>query len=164
LAAAAVVVLVLMLPRAPEISTTLELQVLPSYSFQLESRDVPESRASNDLKAGLLAYDRREFRRAAQLLQRLETLDLDDVDQAVRQIYLGSALAWNGKHEEAVEVLRTVSFVSVPGEWGREAQWTMFVALEGAGREASADSLLQILAGKPGEIGQRARRVLEGRK
>jgi hypothetical protein len=36
----------------------------------------------------------------------------------------------------------------------------MFVALKGAGREARADSLIQILAQKLGEIGERARRVM----
>jgi hypothetical protein len=160
-AAAAVVILVLMMPRGTEISTELELQVLPSYSFQLESRDVPESRASEDLKEGLLAYDHREFGRAAELLQKVEASELDEVDKTIRQIYLGSALAWDGRYEEAIKALQTVSFQSVPGEWGREAHWTLFVALKGAGRNAAADSLLQVLAKKSGEIGERARQVLE---
>lgn len=159
-ATAAVVVLVLVWPHGAEISGTFELRVLPSYSFDLESRDTPESQASEDLKAGLLAYDHREFRRAAELLRSVETSGLDEVNRTIRQIYLGSALAWTGRHEDAVEALEKVPLLSVPGEWGKEARWTMYVALKGSGREASADSLLRLLATKPGEIGERARRFL----
>jgi hypothetical protein len=60
-----------------------------------------------------------------------------------------------------VEILEPVRFSSVPEQWGREAHWTLFVALRGAGRDASADSLLRILAERPGEVGERARRILE---
>ncbi len=160
-ALAAVVLLVLVWPRGPRISGGLELPVLPSYSFQLESRDVPESRESEGMMAGVRAYEEREFGRAARLLQAVEASELDEVDRTIRQIYLGSALAWTGQHEAAIRVLETVPFSSVPAPWGREAHWTLLVALEGAGHHASADSLLKILAEKPGEIGDRARRILE---
>lgn len=160
-AAAAVVALVLQWPRDDEISRVLELQALPSYSFRLESRDVSASRVREALESGLRAYDEREFETAARLLQAVDASALDDVDRTVHRIYLGSALTWSGHHETAVEILESVPLSSVPGSWGREARWTLFVALKGAGRDASADSLLQILVRTPGEIGERARRVAE---
>ena len=81
--------------------------------------------------------------------------------ETVRKVYLGSALALSGEHREAADILDGVSLDSLPEEWRGEAQWTLYVALDESGREARADSLLQALSQKAGEIGERARRTLE---
>ena len=62
---------------------------------------------------------------------------------------------------EAVEALEEVSFRQVPGRWGIESYWTLYVALKRSGQASRADSLLKVLGDKPGELGERARQSLK---
>jgi hypothetical protein len=94
------------------------------------------------------------------MLKKAETSETDEATELIRGIYLGSALAWAGKYAQAVEVLEGVPLHLVPAEWGREAQWTLYEVQRVTGRRTAADSLLQILSHKPGEIGDRARERL----
>jgi hypothetical protein len=80
--------------------------------------------------------------------------------EGVRAVYLGSALALSGRYGEAADVLRGVSLTAIPDPWGREARWTLYVALVECGRGQAADSLLKSLAEEPGEIGRRARGMM----
>ncbi|MFC1572725.1 hypothetical protein ACFL6M_03910 [Candidatus Eisenbacteria bacterium] len=164
--AAVVVVLLLLVlgPHLRETSDTPEPALLPSYAQQLQFRTSPDAESSEKLQAGLDAYDHRDFARTIEHLSSLDAADLEQVSAIVRDIYLGSALAMSGEYDDAVNVLEEVKFHRVPGVWGREAHWTLFVALEASGRKASADSLLQVLGQKSGEVGERARRLLEERK
>lgn len=161
LAAAAVVFLLftwlhyIKTPRSPY------LHLLPHYSFQLQTREVFEAVAINDIKTGLEAYEAEDFKRAVELLTRAGESELNETHETIRRIYLGSALAWRGKYKDALKVLEKVSFPLVPGDWGMEAQWTLYIVLKESSREASADSLLQVLSVKPGEVGERARRILK---
>jgi hypothetical protein len=137
------------------------LHLLPPYNFQLQTRETPETVVVDDLRAGLEAYEGEDFKRAVELLERAGASELDETHEMIRRTYLGSALAWRGRYKDAVEILDEMSFPLVPGEWGMEAQWTLYVALKESGRDARADSLLQILAAKPGGIGERARKLLK---
>ena len=109
---------------------------------------------------GFAAYDRRDLAAARRLLsapassEPLETL---------RRIYLGSALAWIGDYAETAALLGSVKLDEVPEPLRGEARVCLYAAWVGAGRKASADSLLRLLRAEPGEIGERARRVPEGR-
>lgn len=142
-------------PDAPQ------LYMLRPYSFQLHSRDITGAVPSEDLWAGLEAYNNKEFKRAIELLQNAKLSEQDAAHETIRKIYLGSALAWNRDYDEAVELLETIPFQLVPPEWSREAHWTLYVALKGSGRDESADSLIEIMSAKPGEVGERARRLLK---
>ena len=160
-AAAAVVILFFAWFHHTRIPESPHLRLLPSYAFQLQTRETPGAVMVDDLRAGLEAYEVGDFRHAVELLDRAGAYRLDDLHEMIRRTYLGSALAWRGRYTDAVEVLEGVSFPLVPGEWGLEAQWTFFVALRESGSEARADSLLKIMAAKQGEIGERARGLLK---
>jgi hypothetical protein len=157
LAIATSVFLLIIWPRRGGPPEDLQLHTLSPYRFQLQARDGSGRPPPEDLTLGLKAYDAGEFERAKAHLTHARLVELNDVQETVRKIYLGSALAWTKEYGEAAQVLERIDYLSVPGRWRGEAQWTLFVALRVSGREASADSLLQILMKKPGEIGERAR-------
>jgi tetratricopeptide (TPR) repeat protein len=110
-----------------------------------------------DLEQGLEAYERGDYRRAVEILDRAGVAGLVATEGTIRMIYLGNALAWEGKYDEAVRILEGVAFPLLPDEWSEEAQWTLFVAMKRSGRKASADSLLHHLASMEGAVGKRAR-------
>ena len=85
-----------------------------------------------------------------------ERLDLADALDSMRRIDLGSALAWRGRHDEAIAALEPVPLDLVPDPWAAEARWTLHLALRGAGQDAPAGDLLVELASEPGELGERA--------
>lgn len=149
-------------PEAPEAPGSPLLHPLPSYSFRLQPREIPGTGPRDDLRAGLAAYGSGDFERSVEALRRAREPGLERVNQMVRDIYLGSALARMGKYEEAAEVLGAVSLLLVPDPWGSEARWTLYVALKGCGRAAAADSLVRLLVREPGEVGERARRLRSG--
>ncbi len=152
------VVLVMKYTGGPD---TPELYRLPPYSFHLQTRDAAGAIDAVDLEGGIEAYERGDFERSVELLDRAGEIELDVTQGILRRIYLGNALAWQGKYDEAVKVLEGVSFPLLPDEWSGEAQWTLYVALRRSGRETDADSLLRDLASKTGEVGDRARRLTQ---
>jgi tetratricopeptide (TPR) repeat protein len=160
LVVAIIVAVVIVWPQFLGTPPPADLYVLRPYSFQLQQREIPGTAPNEDLKAGLEAYDKKEFEQAIELLEKAPIPE-HTAHETIRQIYLGSALAWKGEYEEAVAVLDEVPFALVPGEWGKEAQWTLYVSLRESGHQASADSLLHVLSVKSGEVGERARRHLQ---
>jgi hypothetical protein len=154
-ALAAVVVLLVIRLQLRESSDIL-ICALPTTYDDTRLRAIAGA-AGKDLAGGLEAYAQEDLDRATSLLKKAEAGELENV----RRVYLGSALALEGRYPDAVEVLQTVPFEVVPEEWRHEAQWTLYVSLKRTGREASADSLLRILAERPGEVGGRARRLLD---
>jgi len=158
LAAAVAVVIVTLLPRqAPEPEASL-LYWLPSSTADLRLRTSDGTALNEDLAAGLEAYGNRDLDRATRLLERAE---VGGHYETIRKIYLGSTLAWSGKHAEAAALLGNLSTRTLPDPWRSEARWTLFVALRGCGRNARADSLLALLNRESGEIGRRAHEQLE---
>lgn len=155
-AAAAVSVVVALYTRSPE---SPGLRMLPPYSFELRTRGA-EGTAPPELRAGLDAYQTKEFRSAIGLLSEARLAGLGEPEQTIRKIFLGSALAWDRDHGGAIRVLEAAPLSLVPGEWGSEARWTLYVSLKQVGRTASADSLLGILAMETGQVGERARKAL----
>jgi len=108
---------------------------------------------------GLQAYEARDLDNAIELLAGQEAAGLQET---IRRIYLGSALALKGRSAEAVSVLRTVRAQTLPDPWGSEARWTLYVVLRECGSQSAADSLLRVLARERGQVGERARRFLPG--
>jgi hypothetical protein len=155
-ATAALVALIIWFPF-PEDTGRSGLPKLPPYRFHLQTRDAADALKESDLQAGLEAYERGDFENAIARLAEVERLELDEVGKTLRSIYHGSALAWAGRYDESVAVLNPIPFHLIPSPWGREGQWTLYVALKESKREASADSLLRVLAQVPGTVGERAR-------
>ncbi len=153
----AVVALLLVILLRPGPDTSL-LHPLPAASedthFRASAAASSAAASSEELEAGLDAYAAEDFKRAVELLESTTT---SGSLETLRKIYLGSALAWNGRYHEAVTVLEGVAEPVLPDPWGGEARWTLYVSLRKTGRGARADSLLKILAGEPGEVGERAR-------
>jgi TolA-binding protein len=151
--AAAAVLLFIVLKPDPG---TEMLQQLPT-SFEGTRFRASVAASSAEFEAGLEAYAARDFKRASQLLGKATT---SGPLETVRRVYLGSALAWRGKHEEAAKVLEDVALPTLPDPWGVEARWTLYVSLRETGQEAKADSLLRVLAKEAGPVGDRARGLL----
>ena len=158
LASAAALVFLVVWPQIRSTPHSGLLQRLPSYGDDLRFRAAAEFSSDDNLIAGLEAYGQGHDQRAISLLE--ATVTADDLE-TVRRLYLGSALAHRGKYQEAVAHLEAFASSSLPDPWGSEARWTLFVALMGSNRAASADSLLHILAAEPGEVGERARQFFQ---
>ena len=153
--AAAAIVLLLLLPRAID-RGPLSLNPLPPYGTELQLRDAASAMNSR-LAAGLAAYGAGETARAVELLREAQAGELDELDSLIRTVYLGSALALEGRNEEAVAALDDAPLSLLPGEWGAEAKWTLFVALSETGHAERARVVLAELERLAGEIGERAR-------
>ena len=153
----AVLALLLFVPLSRKTAREPRLTVLPDIPADLRFRSGEETSPADQFLAGLTAYNKRDFSRAAALLSEAE---VTDVYATFKKVYLGSALAWDGKYKEAVSVLQPVSNETIPEPWGSGFRWTYFVALYKTGESAAADSLANILAGEAGEIGERARQYL----
>jgi hypothetical protein len=154
LAATAIVAVgaVLLLRSAP--SDLPELHRLPGKLDAFHFRSADDQPRDPDLLAGLEAYAKGEMERSA---RRLRRADVSGVEEITRDLYLASALAERGRHREARDRLQGLPLEQIPDPWGSEASWTLYVCLRALGEKASADSLLQLLAHYPGEVGRRAR-------
>jgi hypothetical protein len=151
--AAAAVLLLIVLRPSPG---TKELQLLPT-SFEGTRFRASVAASSTELEAGLDAYAAKDFRRAERLLDKAT---ISGPLETVRKVYLGSTLAWRGKHEDAAQVLEEVALPTLPDPWGGEARWTLYVSLKEIDQEARADSLLRVLAKEAGPVGDRARALM----
>lgn len=161
LALAAAILILILGPQHTGSPGNPDLRMLPAYSFLLQARDYPQAIPNKELRAGLEAYRHKDFKGATRLLEKARDPERGKAHEMIRSIYLASALAWRGRHRDAARLLDEVAPHLVPGEWGLETQWTLYVALRESGQRARADSLLQITAELPGEIGARASRLLE---
>jgi len=154
-AAIAIVVISTRLPMGgPSGSDEVRLQWLPEVSGTLVSRDPRSEETDPKLVAGLKAYAHHD---AAEAIRHLEASRASGRTESLRLVYLGSALAWDGRHDEAAATLRGLDVESLPEPWRSETQWTLALALRATGRMKSADSLLSTLATTEGAVGERAR-------
>lgn len=158
LVAAAVTVLIILIPLRKDDGGIAQPHWLPGYSEDLQFRAMIEATADEDLAAGLQAYADRDLDQAVQALEKAET---SGTMEKVRKVYLGSALALSGNHTRAIEILESVAARTLPDPWGSEACWSLYVALNESGRAVSADSLLRVLSGESGSVGDRARETLD---
>jgi hypothetical protein len=153
---AALLLLILIPPRATDPTRDL-LKKLPSFGQDVQPRTGELPTSDEDLLAGLEAYARSDFAVASKRLSETRASGPLDV---FRKVYLGSSLAWTGEYADAITVLESIPLHLVPDPWSGEARWTRYVALRGVGFNASADSLLHVLAEESGEIGERARGLI----
>jgi hypothetical protein len=132
--------------------------MLPAFSEDVRFRAVVETGSLQALTDGLEAYANRDFERAIDLIG---TARVPSQYEDFKRIYLASSLAWTKRFGEAVEILEKVPIEMLPEPWRGEAGWTLYVSLKESDQKAPADSVLNILAQSPGDVGERARQVLD---
>ncbi len=155
--AAAAVLVILLWPRGGPPGSE-QLTWLPVTEENIRFRWAPQEGIDSILVAGLEAYETQDLERATRLLK---DASAEGEMELIRKMYLGSALAWQGRYAEAVRILSEVSDPALPDPWGSEARWTLYVALRASGHESRADSLLRRLAEESGEVALRAREQLK---
>jgi hypothetical protein len=155
--AAVIIAVLLILPQLQQSPYEPELIVLPDISADLRFRADDESPFSIEFTSGLRAYNRGDFPDAVGILKKARATD---AYAAIKDVYLGSALAWCGRYEEAVNILRPLSSEVLPELWDKGFRWTYLVALYQTGHSSIADSLAQLLAAEEDAFGERARQYL----
>ena len=153
-AAALAVITAVMLFRGPAEGPQLDL--LPDISADLRFR-AEEAPPSGEFVAGMAAYSKHDFVKAIALLEKAQ---VPPAHTNFKVLYLGSALAWDGRYDDAIAVLRPLVAETLPEPWGAGVLWTYFVSLHRSGDHARADSLADVLAQEPDALGERARRYL----
>jgi len=104
--------------------------------------------------AGLTAYREHDAVRAAELLGSAE---VPESYTRLRDLFLASALALEGRHADALDVLDRLRVERLPMPWRARARWVSYTALRDGGRVEEAASLLDDLATRDDEIGALAR-------
>lgn len=156
-AAAAAVVLLLVLPGRDRDTVSALLHPLANLGEEVHVRSDAQTGENANLRQGIDAYTSGDMRGAADLLENAEAAgQLDNL----RRVFLGSSYARLGEYQNAVDVLESVSFISVPDPWGGEGRWTLYVAYRALGRDEEAHTILEELAREPGQFGDRAREAL----
>ena len=133
-----------------------QLDLLPDISADLRFR-ADETAPSGEFAAGMAAYNKRDFAGAVELLRKAQ---VPAAQTTFKDVYLGSALAWNGRYDEAIAVLQPLVTETLPEPWGAGVLWTYFVSLHRSGDHARADSLAEELSQESDALGERARRYL----
>jgi len=155
-AVAAIALIVLMpWPRANS-RLTAELRRLPTDVEFTKVRSATTLDRDPHLLKGIRAYGQARDDRAVAELERARPAA---EEEPVRRVYLGSALAFQGRYQQAVEWLSPLRESVIPDPWGAEARWTLCVALYGAGHRSAADSLLNVLS-QVDEAGRNRARAL----
>lgn len=155
-AVAAAVLALLLFPRL--LSPPQRLTTLPALTPDVLQRATLPEAASRRMIEGIEAYGRGDYEVAIAALSDVQTSGPID---ALRRVYLASALAWSGRHEDAIATLENVPLDVVPNPWSVEAKWTLYVCLTETGQTEGAQVVLESLAEAPGEPGDRARALLK---
>lgn len=132
---------------------------LPVPEPEIFQRDSSSEEIDPRFTEGLLAYRNHDAKVARRLLASARTTG---PSEQVRRIYLGSSELQLGDPRAALATLRSVELAQVPDPWRGEAQWALALAYAGTGQASAADSLWRLLSSRPGELGERARRALDG--
>ena len=133
-----------------------QLDLLPDISADLRFR-AEDTAPSGEFAAGMAAYNKRDFAGAVELLRKAQ---VPAAQTTFKDVYLGSALAWDGRYKEAIAVLRPLTTEALPEPWGAGVLWTYLVSLHRSGDHARADSLANVLAQQSDALGEKARRYL----
>jgi hypothetical protein len=155
-AGAIVLLLLLLFPTAHDVDS---LGRLPAFTQEMHLRAAAEDRATPDLARGVRAYEDGNYAQAIAILQPAKA---EGEWETIRRIYLGSALAWCGRHREAAAMLRSISLCDQPDPWSSVGIWTLYASFRKCGMRSAADSLVRVVAIEPGPDGERARRILSG--
>ncbi len=94
----------------------------------------------SDLSRGLAVYEAGDYETAAQLLSDSPAYG---ATETMRLIYLASAYNLVGRHDEAIEILETLPFETIPDPWGEEGLRNLLHALRETGQEGRADRLVE---------------------
>lgn len=143
-AAAALVAASVWLPRAIGPRTTREASRLPSPTEALLPRGVAP--LDPRLAAGFDAHARGDLEGA---VRELSAAKAEGGAEQARRLYLADALLARGEHEQALVLLRSLEFTSLPVRVSREAAALLARALRASGARARADSLERRLRETP---------------
>lgn len=129
---------------------------LPLDSERLLLRSAPAPEEAGRYLQAVEAYDRHDVRQVIRLL------GTGPIPQAYEplNLVLASALIWDGRYDEARNVLERLDVDTLPQPARDRARWMLFIALRRAGRTEEAASVVQVLAASPGEFSERARALL----
>ena len=130
---------------------------LPGDPDEVALRATPQEPLPGGVVEAILAYGTGDLDRAVELLT---ATGAEGAPEAIRRVYLGSALARLGRPEEALDALAPASDGTLPEPWRGEAAWTRAIALREAGRAADATAALEDLVAGEGPLADRARRLL----
>jgi hypothetical protein len=147
---------IFVMPRERLSGVELKANWLPSGAALLQRGDSSQNLHAGPLAEGIEAYNRRDLDEA---VRSLASAEVPRELEPFRCLYLASALTMSGQHARAVRILRPVAMEYLPEPWATEGEWTLLVALRGAGMTSSADSLSVVLRGRSGEIGDRVRKL-----
>lgn len=159
-AAAAAVLVVATLLRGPGHTSgpadpvRAELRRMPVAGSPRAIRGGLSADASDELAAGLAAYDRGDDAAVVRLLER--PLPPSGAER-LRLVYRGSAFAHLGRYAEALDALAGVPDGAVPEPWNSEVRWTRGVSRWGSGDRAAADSTFRRFVSEAGPLAGRAR-------
>lgn len=157
--AAAATLVVLLITLAPQLwksAPQSALTVLPELTSDvLQRAALPESDSAR-LKQAMNAYKHGNYEDAVAALSAMETIG---PVEALRRVYLASALAWIGRYQDAIDTLDPAPLYAVPDPWSAEAKWTLYVCLMKTAQTDRAQRVLDDLARMPGEAGDRAREL-----
>lgn len=130
---------------------------LPPPSEEALRSDSGTWASSPEVAEALRAYARHDVADALARFRSLPSEAGSDYFDSLRGLYLASLLAATGADGEAQEALSSVDVNSLPEPWRGRARYVLQMTYRHQGRSAPADSLLRLLSGQPGELGERAR-------
>ncbi|MEQ1833088.1 MAG: hypothetical protein ABL977_08520 [Candidatus Eisenbacteria bacterium] len=161
--AAAALILVVIIPMgrwrhdARLSPITAQLHALPVAGEVRVTRGESTSADAVALARGLEAYDQGDYGSAIRILR---TTQSTPAAEQLRRIYLGSALALDGRLGAAEKELAAIPDRAVPEPWNSEVRWTWCMAKWGSGDVAAADSALRFWSQQRGPLAARANRLL----
>jgi len=156
--AAGLLLAVLLVP-APTLDAPIPWR-LPVDQTYLRARADAAADGAGNLATALDAYRRGRPERAVELLSAAQ---VPERYEALREIYLASALILDNRPGEAEPVLERLEVESLPPPWRQMAQWLVYVTVEERGETERAAALLEQLVDAPGEVGEVARAERERR-
>jgi hypothetical protein len=128
---------------------------LPIEREQAVLRSHSDATAPADLARALAAYEKEDARLAARLLNEAE---IPEEYEPLRDLYLASALALDGRAAEAAAVLDRLHIDTLPEPWRTQGRWVAYAIARARGDDDRAAALLERVARANGEIGDLARR------
>ena len=108
---------------------------------------------SGPLIEAVEAYARHDTARVVDLLT---NRDLSSQHTPLR-LYLASALVWQGRNTEALDLLTRLEIQNLPQPHRDRGRWILYIAQKRAGEEAAANAIARDLTSRPGEFAERAR-------
>lgn len=144
-AAAAALIAVVGLPTWFQPARLEPQRWLPTPGADIRLR---EGEHDAHLEAGLAAYARRDLKQARHELAQAR---VTGGAETARRLYLSNTLLALDEPDEALSLLLSVDFSTVPEPWQEEALWSLQLAYRRTGQATRADSLQRVLEARSPE-------------